>query len=118
MSQKINKNSLPRVKIALALPLGIEAFSEWMDIEFTKTVAPQQVKSCLNGFLPEGIKLLYAESIEIKRPSLSQDLEKAVWSFFLKDESKSISSSKEWENKIEKLLLAKSLVKKMQSLQL
>ena len=29
---------LPRITIALALPLGVEAFGEWMEIDFFKEI--------------------------------------------------------------------------------
>ena len=32
---------LPRIQIALALPLGAEAQSEWMDLEFTEALDPE-----------------------------------------------------------------------------
>ena len=40
-------HSLPRLQIALALPLGVEAFGEWMDLDFYQSVEPLEIKQKL-----------------------------------------------------------------------
>ena len=34
---------LPRLQLALALPLGAEADSDWLDLSFTEVVQPEQL---------------------------------------------------------------------------
>ena len=70
---------LPRVQFALALPLGAEADGEWMDIEFTAPVPPEQALAQLQPQLPGGFTLLEARAVEVFGPSLSQELAGARW---------------------------------------
>ena len=65
---------LPRIQIALALPLGAEAHSEWMDLEFTEPLAPDRLRSVLQPLLPEGISLLAAAEVPVASRSLSQEI--------------------------------------------
>ena len=74
---------LPRIQIALALPLGAEADSEWMDLEFTRPLAPELLLQTLQGLLPRGILLRSAQEVPVKAKSLSQDIVGAAWSFDL-----------------------------------
>ncbi len=70
---------LPRVQFALALPLGAEADGEWMDIEFTAPVPPEQALAQLQPQLPAGFTLLEAQAVQVFGPSLSQELAGACW---------------------------------------
>ena len=72
---------LPRVQIALALPLGAEADGEWMDMEFTEALDPLQLQQGLQPLLPPGITLLSVAEVPVSSPSLSQEIRAAVWSF-------------------------------------
>jgi len=74
---------LPRIQVALALPLGAEADSEWMDLEFTRPLAPELLLQTLQGLLPEGIVLRSAQEVPVKGKSLSQEIVGAAWSFDL-----------------------------------
>jgi len=74
---------LPRIQVALALPLGAEADSEWMDLEFTRPLAPELLLQTLQGLLPEGIVLRSAQEVAVKGKSLSQEIVGAAWSFDL-----------------------------------
>ena len=100
---------LPRVQIALALPLGAEAKSEWMDLEFTRELEPNHFCSTLQPLLPEGIQLLAAAEVPVSGKSLSQELTGAVWCFDLvQDDQTQISV--DWSAAVDQLLLAKTLV--------
>ncbi len=91
---------LPKLQIALALPLGVEAFQEWMDIEFTEVIDANEMLLALQNSLPSGISLLSAKHVPIKSKSLSQEIESAVWVFELKLlNNKSIHVSS-WEKAI------------------
>ncbi len=76
-------HQLPRLQVALALPLGIEAEGEWMDIDFHEDIEPKVIKQVMQKFLPIGINLLNANKITINKTSLSQELSEAIWSFNL-----------------------------------
>ena len=54
---------LPRLQIALALPLGVEEFGEWMDIDFTEKMQPESMRNTLQSALPQELKQIKAEQI-------------------------------------------------------
>jgi len=70
---------LPRLQLALALPLGAEADSDWLDLSFTEVVQPEQLMDRLAPLLPEGFALLEAHGVPVKSPALSQMLQSAHW---------------------------------------
>jgi len=70
---------LPRLQLALALPLGAEADSDWLDLSFTEVVQPEQLMDRLAPLLPEGFSLLEAHGVPVKSPALSQMLHSAHW---------------------------------------
>jgi radical SAM-linked protein len=98
---------LPRVQIALALPLGAEAGSEWMDMEFTEALDPGQLQQGLQPLLPPGITLLSVGEVPVSGPSLSQEIRAAVWSFDLELES---GLTIDWSPAISALLAADQLM--------
>ena len=98
---------LPRVQIALALPLGAEADGEWMDMEFTEALDPQQLQQGLQPLLPPGITLLSVAEVPVSSPSLSQEIRAAVWSFDVELES---GMTFDWSPAIAALLAADQLM--------
>ena len=70
---------LPRLQLALALPLGAEADSDWLDLSFTEVVQPEQLMDRLAPLLPQGFSLLEAHGVPVKSPALSQMLQSAHW---------------------------------------
>lgn len=74
---------LPRLQVALALPLGVEGLGEWLDLEFTEAVEPAAARVRLQAELPPGLQLLSAVVVPTFGPSLSQELGTARWSFTL-----------------------------------
>ena len=98
---------LPRVQIALALPLGAEADGEWMDMEFTEALDPQQLQQGLQPLLPPGIALLSVTEVPVSSPSLSQEIRAAVWSFDVELES---GMTFDWSPAIAALLAADQLM--------
>ncbi len=74
---------LPRLQVALALPLGVEGTGEWLDLEFTEQVEPAAMRARLQPELPPGLKLLSAAVVPTFGPSLSQELAAAHWRFAL-----------------------------------
>ena len=98
---------LPRVQIALALPLGAEADGEWMDMEFTEALDPLQLQQGLQPLLPSGITLLSVAEVPVSSPSLSQEIRAAVWSFDVELES---GMTFDWSPAIAALLAADQLM--------
>jgi radical SAM family uncharacterized protein/radical SAM-linked protein len=77
---------LPRLQVALALPLGVEGRGEWLDLEFTEAVDPDAVRSRLQPELPPGLQLLSAAVVPTFGPSLSQELASAHWEMALRSD--------------------------------
>ena len=100
---------LPRIQIALALPLGCEANSEWMDLEFTDALAAETLIRTLQPLLPEGITLLSACEVPVGGPSLSQEIRGAVWSFDVDLESPG-AIAVDWDAALHALLGADALI--------
>ena len=102
---------LPRLQLALPLPLGVEGLGEWLDLEFVELVDPAAVRSRLQAELPQEFQLLSAESVEVFGPSLSQQLEAARWQIQLTPALDPIPTSLEqWQQAIGALLAAPSLI--------
>ena len=78
---------LPRLQLALALPLGAEADSDWLDLSFTEVVQPEQLMDRLAPLLPQGFALLEAHGVPVKSPALSQMLQSAHWRLCLQPSS-------------------------------
>ena len=100
---------LPRIQIALALPLGCEANSEWMDLEFTDALPAETLIRILQPLLPEGITLLSAREVPVGGPSLSQEIRGAVWSFDVDLESPG-PIAVDWDAALHALLGADALI--------
>ncbi len=101
---------LPRIQIALALPLGVEALGEWMDLEFTQIVEANSVLLCLQKELPDGIKLLTAHEVPVNDVSLAKQLNSAVWSFDLSVQSPPNLINNKWEEVINTLIDSPQLI--------
>jgi radical SAM family uncharacterized protein/radical SAM-linked protein len=80
---------LPRLQVALSLPLGVIGLGEWLDLEFTTVVDPAVVRQRLQAELTVEFQLLSAAEVPVSGPSLSQELERARWSFALEQPSDS-----------------------------
>ena len=70
---------LPRLQVALALPLGVEAEGEWLDLEFLQAVDPAEARRHLQAELPIGFTLLSVAEVPVAGPSLAMELETALW---------------------------------------
>ena len=70
---------LPRLQVALALPLGVEGLGEWLDLEFLQPLPPEQIRQALQAQLPAELQLLSAVAVPVAGPSLSQELAVADW---------------------------------------
>ena len=98
---------LPRIQIALALPLGARAHGEWMDLEFSEQLTPEHLLQTLQPLLPDGMRLLEVEEVPVNGPSLSQEVQSAVWSFGLVVES---GISPDWSAAVEAITASSQLI--------
>lgn len=58
-------NPHPKLGFGPALPLGVESIAEYLDLELTRSVAPDEVLLRINNALPPGIRVL--EVVEATR---------------------------------------------------
>lgn len=66
----------PRFSFATATSVGVESVAEYMDMFVAEGVAAEEIRRRLNGALPEGLRVLEAELIDLKSPSLSTLIER------------------------------------------
>ncbi|MEI6830440.1 MAG: TIGR03936 family radical SAM-associated protein, partial [Synechococcaceae cyanobacterium ELA445] len=97
---------LPRLQFALALPLGVEADGEWLDLEMAEAVAPEQVRDRLKAQLPSEFRLLSVLEVPLGGPSLSQELASARWTMELLPEPAAALAPGSWRQALEDLLQA------------
>ena len=102
---------LPRLQLALSLPLGVEGLGEWLDLEFTQEIPGNEVRERLQAELGEELRLLSVAPVPVHGPSLSQELEAAEWRMVLRpvEGTPSLASS-DWSGAIQALLSANSLI--------
>ncbi len=60
----------PRFQLASALPLGIAGRSELADIWLDECISADQVQDRLNHSLPDGIRVIHAEHVDMKEKPL------------------------------------------------
>ncbi len=75
---------LPRLQLALPLPLGAEGHGEWLDLEFCAAVPADAARERLQAVLPTGFQLLSVAEVPVAGASLSQELREAHWRFELR----------------------------------
>jgi len=106
---------LPRLQFALALPLGVEAEGEWLDLEFAQVCPPEEVLARLQAQLPQGFSLHSVQEVPLAGPALSQQLAEAHWSLQLLPEVAAgaepvmAPSTDDWHRAIEHLLQSATL---------
>ncbi len=61
MSQGFNPH--PRLSILAALPVGVEAENEALELEFEPAIAPEEARTRLGAELPAGVSLSSAETL-------------------------------------------------------
>jgi len=66
----------PKFSFATALSVGVESYAEYMDFEVDAGYSAATLKDALNQTLPEGIRVVEADLISMKAPSLSVIMER------------------------------------------
>jgi radical SAM family uncharacterized protein/radical SAM-linked protein len=64
----------PRVSFGPALPVGVESVSEHLDLELVGVADPEDVRSRLARELPEGLRILDAQLLDPRTPSISESM--------------------------------------------
>ncbi|MBM5789131.1 MAG: TIGR03960 family B12-binding radical SAM protein [Cyanobacteria bacterium M_DeepCast_200m_mx_001] len=101
---------LPRVQFALALPLGVEAHGEWMDVEFAQPLPAEQVRAALQGQLPAEFQLQSVLEVPVSGPSLSQRIVASHWALVLQPTAGPPLPLPLWQGAAEALLAADSWI--------
>jgi radical SAM-linked protein len=66
----------PRFSFATATSVGVESTAEYMDMFVADGIPADEIRVRLNSALPEGLRVLDAELIDVKSPSLSTLIDK------------------------------------------
>jgi radical SAM family uncharacterized protein/radical SAM-linked protein len=66
----------PRFSFATATSVGVESTAEYMDMFVADGIPAGEILQRLNGVLPAGLKILEAEQVDVKSPSLSTLIDK------------------------------------------
>ncbi|MFM2123309.1 MAG: hypothetical protein RLZZ589_1746, partial [Cyanobacteriota bacterium] len=101
---------LPRVQFGLALPLGVEALGEWMDVELAQPLAVERARAALQQQLPEGFALLSVAEVPVSGPSLSQQIVASSWQLALEPASAPAPPAEAWQRAAAALLAAESWI--------
>lgn len=75
---------LPRLQVALPLPLGVEGLHEWLDLDFAAPVDPETARERLQAELSAELTLLSAVAVPLSTPGLAQQIRSAEWRFSLR----------------------------------
>jgi radical SAM-linked protein len=98
---------LPRLQVALPLPLGVEGLGEWFDLEFTVPLDAETARSRLQAQLTSEFRLLTAQAVPVMGPSLSQEIRSALLRIALQPARPgAMPSSERWREAVEALLAA------------
>ncbi|MEI6615542.1 MAG: TIGR03936 family radical SAM-associated protein, partial [Cyanobium sp. ELA507] len=98
---------LPRLQLALSLPLGVEGEGEWLDLEFTQPIDPETARAALAAVLPPEFRLLSVAAVPVASASLSQELAVAEWRFTLRPQPAGAALAlADWQRAIDGLLAA------------
>ena len=100
---------LPRLQVAHALPLGVSAGGELVDLELTASMPPEQFRSHFQAQLPAGIRLLCVEEVPCRSKALAQLLTGASWTVYLRTDSNCALPLNTWQEGCQSLLDAQSL---------
>lgn len=65
----------PRFSFGTATSVGVESQAEYMDMTVGAGITPLEVQERLNAVLPEGLRILEADEVDVKSPSLSTLIE-------------------------------------------
>ncbi len=69
----------PKLSLGQALPVGVESYSEFFDIEIEGSFNSAGLKDRLNVLLPSGLKVESCEKLDSQAPSVSAETKGAVW---------------------------------------
>jgi radical SAM-linked protein len=99
---------MPRLRVALPLPLGVEGLEEWLDLDLAEPLAAEQVRDRLQRELPAGLRLRSVAEVPVAGPSLSRELRAAHWRFSLgpgaaEDDAAPWPTAATWANGLETL---------------
>jgi len=98
-------NPRPRIQIAAALPVSFMAEAEWVDLWLLRSVELQVALEALTTTLPQGLRILGAEEVDLTEPPLPARLQAAVYTV----EVEAVIPAAEVHRRVEELLAADSL---------
>jgi radical SAM family uncharacterized protein/radical SAM-linked protein len=69
----------PRIVFGPPLQLGVESECELVDLLMTEKIDPKKLVADANKILPEGLKLISAEEVDLKAKSLQESVEEQTY---------------------------------------
>ena len=72
-------NPHPLISFGMPLSVGMTSEAEYADIEFEKDVDTEELISAINNVMPEGIKVIKADLIDDKTPSIASCINMAEY---------------------------------------
>jgi radical SAM-linked protein len=78
-------NPHPLLSFVLALPVGMQSDSEYMDITMQQDISPEAFISAMNAVLPGGFYIHEAHAVENSYPSLTKRVVAASYTAILDD---------------------------------
>jgi radical SAM-linked protein len=70
---------LPRLSFGPALPLGFSSDDEYVDVDLTRTLAPEVLVADLGAEMPEGLDLVAATTVSRSAPSIDAGIAALVY---------------------------------------
>lgn len=100
---------LPRLQVAHALPLGVAAGGELLDLELATAMPLEACRNRFQAQLPDGIRLLSVEEVPCRSTALAQLLTGASWTLGLRTGSQREVPLHAWQQACQDVLNAGSL---------
>lgn len=95
----------PKIQLASALPLGLSSTCEVLDLWTVQDCNPQDLPGLLQPCVPPGLKILRAETVDLKSPPLQTQLVSAEYEALLLEEL----DLNDLPQRLEKLLASENL---------
>ena len=97
-------HSKPKLAFALALPVGVEGVNELADVGLAEPLAPEEFRGWVNGELPPELQVLKAWEVPLSAPSLTSQVEGAVYQIWLPDPRPPTPDPRPWGEACQRFL--------------
>lgn len=99
----------PRISPASALSLGVTSSGEILDIDLTESVEPDALLAKLAACLPEMLPLYRAETVDLRSPSITQQLDRVEYILWIQGSGDNLTSS-QWQSWIDQVNATQEII--------